>query len=266
MTTDPIQLVHLTDTHLYGTDRGALLKMNTRESFARVLELVEWNEEHPDYILVTGDVAQDASRAAYEQFLQQIASLDAPFRWIPGNHDSPDIMRATDTDACRKELHLNNWLILLLDTSVDGEIHGRLSASETDFLQDRLSAAAADKSVDYCLICLHHNPVDCTADWMKGLGLRGNREFFSLITSYPKVRCVVYGHIHQELDFNHQGIRCLCSPSTCIQFKPDVVEFTLDPLNPGYRSIKLYTDGRIDSRVHRLTALPESADLVSPGY
>jgi len=77
---------------------------------------------------------------------------------------------------------------------------------------------------------------------------------------------VVYGHIHQELDFMHNGIRCFCTPSTCIQFKPNVAEFALDRLNPGYRTFRLYSDGRIESEVIRVTGVEFEADYTSVGY
>jgi len=77
---------------------------------------------------------------------------------------------------------------------------------------------------------------------------------------------VLYGHIHQQLDFQHQGIRCLCSPSSCIQFKPNVTNFALDKLNPGYRWLKLYTDGRVETEVVRVSGEIFEADFSSPGY
>ena len=50
----------------------------------------------------------------------------------------------------------------------------------------------------------------------------------------------------------HKNIRCLCTPSTCIQFKADVANFELDKVNPGYRSLKLFADGSIETEVRRV--------------
>lgn len=60
-TKDPIRLVQITDTHLYGKPTGTLLKMNTHESLDYVVDLVKGNEERIDFILATGDIAQDGS-------------------------------------------------------------------------------------------------------------------------------------------------------------------------------------------------------------
>jgi Icc protein len=44
----------------------------------------------------------------------------------------------------------------------------------------------------------------------------------------------------------------MSTPSSCVQFKPGAEEFTIGPELPGYRSLSLHADGRIDTRVHRI--------------
>ena len=41
-----------------------------------------------------------------------------------------------------------------------------------------------------------------------------------LLAHHPQVRGVLCGHVHQEYDALHQGVRFLATPSTCIQFMP----------------------------------------------
>ncbi len=247
----PINVVQITDTHLYSKPAGTLLKMNTQKTLDHVITLVKQKEPNIDLILATGDIAQDASVAAYNYFMEAITKLNAPYRWIPGNHDSSKLMAnlAEGTDAGDKLARINNWLIVLLDTSIEGQVHGRLADSELEFLDESLQDAKQDEQIDHCFVALHHNPVPGSAEWMKDIGLHNGLEFFEILKQFDKVRCVLYGHIHQELDFIHAGIRCLCSPSTCIQFKPHVTNFTLDKLNPGYRTIRLFEDGTIESDV-----------------
>ncbi|PCJ24369.1 MAG: 3',5'-cyclic-AMP phosphodiesterase [SAR86 cluster bacterium] len=267
-TQNPINIVQITDTHLYGKSAGTLLKMNTRETLGHVLNLVIEDESDIDLVLATGDITQDASDEAYNNFLEAISNLDAPFRWIPGNHDNAAVMDriAEGTDAGEKVVQINNWNIILLDTSILGQVHGKLSATELEFLESSLQAADIDASIDHCLVCLHHNPVPGSAGWMKDIGLQNGPKFFEVVKKFEKVRCVLYGHIHQELDFIHQDVRCLCSPSTCIQFKPKVMNFSLDKVNPGYRTLKLFADGKVESKVVRVPGSTFEADYNSPGY
>ena len=67
-------------------------------------------------------------------------------------------------------------------------------------------------------------------------------------------------------DFTIAGIRFFCTPSTCIQFKPEVIDFALDEVNPGYRRLKLYSDGKIESEVIRIDGSEFRPDFNSEGY
>ena len=264
----PIRIVQITDTHLFSEGSGTLLKMNTKHSFQQVLELVRMHDSPPDLILGTGDIAQDASATAYEYFKSSIGALNAPFMWLPGNHDNALLMQslAEETSAAYKYMQLGNWLVIMLDTSVVGQVHGTLSAEELAFLSAQLEASELSDSVDHVLVSMHHNPIRGTAGWMKNIGLQNPQKFWETAKTSSKLRAIVYGHIHQELDFELEGIRCLCTPSTCIQFKPDVVNFALDKMNPGYRNLVLYSDGAIDTQVVRVAGEQLEADFSCGGY
>jgi len=268
ITQNPIKITQITDTHLYGEPSGTLLKMNTSETLGHVMELVKANEDEIDLVLATGDIAQDASEKSYANFLEIVTSLNSPFRWIPGNHDNASVMGriAEGTEANEKTTQLNNWLIVMLDSSILGQVHGKIAKTEIKFLTSVLRSAEKDDSIEHCLIAMHHNPVPGTSAWMKDIGLENGEEFFEAIKISKKVRAVAYGHIHQELDFEYEGIRCLCTPSTCIQFKPNVTSFSLDRVNPGYRSLQLFADGSIESVVRRVSGETFEADYNSPGY
>jgi Icc protein len=263
-----INIVQITDPHLYDNAAGTLLQMNTQDSLDRVIELVQEMESGVDLLLATGDIAQDASAEAYNNFLRSVKVIDAPLRWIPGNHDSAREMdrAAQGTDVGEKSIKLSNWLILLLDTSIEEEVHGRLAESELEFLESSLDAAQQDSEIDHCLICLHHNPVQGSAGWMKDVGLVNDDQLFEVVDRFSNISGILYGHIHQDLDFMHGNVRCLCSPSTCIQFKADVSGFELDKVNPGYRSLQLLADGSIETEVRRVGGYTLEADYNSTGY
>lgn len=267
-TQNPINIVQITDTHLYGRSSGTLLKMNTADSLGKVIQVLTENEKKIDLILATGDIAQDASQVAYENFVDIISELNVPMRWIPGNHDDVEIMQkvGSEKQINEKLITINNWLIVMLDSSIKGQVHGKLSESEIEFLEWSLQRAEESDQIQHCILCLHHNPVPGTAGWMRDIGLENGPEFFQTIARFPKVKSVIYAHIHQALDYMINGVRCFCSPSTCIQFKPNVTNFTLDRLNPGYRRLKLYADGRIDSEVIRIVGDDIEADFSSGGY
>jgi len=263
-----IRVVQITDTHLFREPDANLLKLNTQDSFEKVLELIQSNESAIDVILATGDIAQDASVEAYMRFGKAMEDFDAPFYWIPGNHDRRRVMQGVDLykRAFDGSAHFANWQFIFLDSSVTGEVHGLLGKSELAHLAASLEASAKDPALEHCVVCLHHNPVPGSAGWMEGIGLQNDKEFFALIDRYPHVRAVVYGHIHQELDFVRNDVRYFCTPSTCIQFKPQVEDFTLDNVNPAYRWFDLLPNGEIRSAIERVTGYEFEVDHSSTGY
>lgn len=267
-----VRVVQITDPHLYGDPGAELLKMNTQESFERVLELIAEYEPDVDLFLATGDIAQDATPAAYERFARCLQPFRVPFYWVPGNHDRRAVMAgmndsgAVYREASRKQVVIGNWQILMLDSSVPGQVHGRLSPKELDFLDRALATAATDPDIRHTLVCLHHNPHPGTASWMEGIGLHNADELLATLAGRDSVRAVLHGHIHQSLDYEDDGIRFLCTPSTCIQFKPGVTDFTLDDEAPAYRWLELLGDGRIETGVERLPDFEVVVDHESGGY
>ena len=143
-------------------------------------------------------------------------------------------------------------MIILLDTSVKHEVFGLLSEMELEFLETTLDLIEQDVDISNVLICLHHNPVKVQHGWSEEIGLRYRSDFFDVVEKFSTVRCAIFGHLHQEIDIEHKGIRLLCSPSTCTQFVPNAKNFKLDSIHPGYRRLLLYEDGVIDTKVIRL--------------
>lgn len=260
----PIRLVQITDTHLFEDPGGQLVGLTCEDSFREVLRLIRRQQQGIDGIVCTGDITQDASLAAYRRFHQALTEFGVPNHWIPGNHDLMENLRAALGDeqgSLEKSFALGPWRILMLDSSVRGEVHGRLAEPELRFL-DRQLASCREPHV---LICVHHNPLPVEAQWLQHHALQNPEDFFAVIDRYDTVRCVLWGHIHQEYERERRGVRMLASPSTCVQFHPQQDDFTIDRLNPGYRWLDLLPDGRIDTGVER-TELSFDIDFSSIGY
>ena len=251
---NPITLVQFTDTHLFALASSTLKKINTLDTLNKVLDSISCSESQIDCLVATGDIAQDASLNAYRNFMLSIKKIDAPFRWIPGNHDNVSLMQQISfgTDYSEKKLSIGNWQIILLDTSVKHKVFGRLNGIELEFLKVTLSNVDSDEAIQNVLICLHHNPISSSQGWSEDIGLENRSEFIEIVKRYSSVRCVIFGHLHQEIDIRYEGIRWLCTPSTCVQFLANAIRFELDSSMPGYRRLRLHKDGYIDTEVIRL--------------
>ncbi|MFQ5609786.1 MAG: phosphodiesterase [Woeseiaceae bacterium] len=246
--TDPVRVLHLTDPHLFADTTGVLRGAVTYATLSRVLEQYRHGGWPADLVAVTGDLIQDDSPDAYEHFKALLGSLDLPVHCLPGNHDNRTLMRSAldgppfyycDT------IEIGNWLIVGIDSCQTGRAGGAIDVAEFD----RLDAAIDSSDADHVMVCLHHPPVAMGSAWLDTVGLEDGPEFLARASASGKVRLAVFGHVHQDYDGMHEGIRIIATPSTCRQFKPGSEEFAVDDLPPAYRQISLHEDGNFDTEL-----------------
>jgi Icc protein len=264
-----LNLLQITDCHLTKEACSDLLGVVTRDSLDAVLSLIASNiEEHehpvPDFLVASGDIAQDASKEAYQYFSDKVQGLCAASGWFSGNHDDTQVMTGALSDKTKfsKVYRFDYWQLILLDSAVKGSVHGELSENELNLLEQTLS-----ESPDlHTLICLHHHPVDIGSVWLDKIGLHNREAFFKILDKFDNVRGVLWGHIHQEWESERNGIPFLATPSTCIQFSPKSSSFAVENIAPGYRCLSLHANGQIESRVYRADNFKFDLDLKSTGY
>jgi Icc protein len=140
----------------------------------------------------------------------------------------------------------DKWQIILLDSTVPGEVSGHLEQHELD----RLEECLAEYPDCHALICLHHPLFLTGSHWLdNGLLLDNPADLFAVIDRHEQVRGVLWGHIHQEFYRKRNIVEYFATPSTMIQFKPNSYDFAVDQKPPGFRWLNLYPDGCIDTGV-----------------
>ena len=264
-----LNLLQITDCHLTKSAASDLLGVVTRDSLGAVLALVDSNIQNkvhaaPDFMVASGDIAQDASPEAYQYFRDETKSLCELSGWFSGNHDDTQVMvdSLSDKAVFTKVYRFDHWQIILLDSSVRGSVHGFLEKNELALLEKTLS----ETPNLHTLVCLHHHPIDIGSTWLDNIGLHNRDDFFEILDRFENVRAVLWGHIHQELDVVRNGVSMMATPSTCIQFMPKSSGFAVEDIAPGYRSLTLHADGMIDTKVYRAEDFEFNLDLKSTGY
>ncbi|TLP61710.1 MULTISPECIES: 3',5'-cyclic-AMP phosphodiesterase [Pseudomonas] len=258
----PIHVVQLTDAHLFADPAGTLLGLNTRDSLTHVIGQVRREQSRIDLLLCTGDLSQDASSASYEAFRDLTAVLGAPSRWLPGNHDEALAMNQVAPELVQAVTDIGAWRVVMLDSAVVGATFGWLADEQLAALDQALATADGR----HCLLCCHHQPVDIGCAWMAPIGLRNADALLARVGTYPQVKAVLWGHVHQPWDQLRQGVRYLATPSTCIQFTPGSEDFKVSEEQPGYRWLRLHEDGQIETGVERARDFVVTLDFDSPGY
>ncbi len=263
--TKPIRIIQITDFHLLADPRRTMMGINTEQSFLAVLEHAWRNQDGVALFLMTGDLVQEPSAAAYRRLREHLDALSLPCYCLPGNHDDLELIRQSLAEGnihYDSQILLDEWQIICLDSTVPLDPGGYLTQGQLSLLEANL----ADQPKRHALVCLHHSPLPTGADWLDTMKLFNAESFFALVGRFPQVKGVVYGHIHQAMDVQHNGLRLLGCPSTCFQFKPDSKDFALDNLPQGYRCIELHPDGKITTKVVRMGSVPQGLDTASSGY
>ena len=261
----PIQVIQLSDPHLFQDLNACLLGMNTQQSFTETLDLVKQNHRHIDLVLATGDIAQSPAPETYTRFYQMLCELGAPQYWLQGNHDLDQLfLNGSEPHACSSPriIAMGNWRIIMLNSSEDHQVAGHFSRQELDWLQDALQSTIGSHTI----VALHHHPIAVGSRWLDAHMLTDSFPFWRIIEQYPQVRSILHGHVHQAFETVRGHTSIYACPSTCIQFKPLSREFALDRIPPGYRWLTLHANGQLETGVHRLTKIPTGVDFLSLGY
>lgn len=245
---DPLRVLHLTDPHLFAEADCTFRGRVTDACLSRVLEHYQQSGWAADRVLVTGDVIQDDSRAAYERFCRKLHALQLPVHCVPGNHDVASLMQevlaAWSFTYCGID-EPGPWLIAGIDSSEQGIAAGRVSAEALGRLETLLQSSAAE----HVLLALHHPPLPVGSQWLDRVGLLNSEEFLRVAAKSGKVRAALFGHVHQEFEEDYASMRILGTPSTCRQFRVHSKRFAVDDKPPAYRRLTLHANGKIDTMI-----------------
>jgi Icc protein len=241
-----MQILQITDPHLYGNAGGSLRGVETDSSLRNVLDEALSHDADYAAILVTGDLVQDDA-SGYLRFKSILGNLRKPVLCLPGNHDEPEAMRRSLSHEpfryCGAH-EFGSWNFIMLDSYDPGHVGGRLADSELARLDEALRDSPA-----HALVCLHHHPVAMGSRWLDGIGLANTGEFWRVVDSHAHVRGIMWGHVHQAHDAQRNGVRLMGTPSTCAQFLPGSDRYAIDSRPPAYRVLNLQDDGRIHSEI-----------------
>ncbi len=241
------RFIQFTDLHLCASPEARLKNVETDASFAAVVDEA-LSAAHPDGLLLTGDLAQDGSEEAYARLVGRLRPFGLRAWCIPGNHDSPDVLSAAlpaPLFGLDRTADFGPWRLLFLSTHDGDRGGGRLGDTELAAVSEVLAAPGPE----HILIVMHHHPVRIDSWLDESAALDDADAFWEAAGSSSRLRGVIFGHVHQEVDIRRGAIRVLGTPSTCFQFVPQTMVPGLDTRPPGWRWIELLDDGRIETEV-----------------
>jgi len=247
--TATLRIIQISDCHVSAEPDALYRGQDADVNFKKILRLAKrWK---PALVLLTGDVSEDGSRQSYERVSGLLAQAGVPVLALPGNHDDVEVMRryfpVGPWDG-PQIIELDNWQLVLLDSTEPGRIDGCFSKSHLELIH----ACLHDKDKRHTLVALHHQPVPVGAPWIDRYMLESPGRFFEVIDQAPQVRCIVWGHVHHDFRMQRKGTILLGAPSSVASSIPGAERFTLDPVGPACRWLELSACGKVNTGVLNL--------------
>ena len=246
----PLRLVQLSDCHVPSDPAATYRGLDAGGALERLLGSVR--SYLPDFVLLTGDVSEDAGDASYRRVARSLAEIGSPVFALPGNHDDPAVMQWYFPEGPWRGpgFHaLGDWLLVLLDSTGPGRIDGTLAGETFTALERGL----ADSAAAHVLVALHHQPVRVGSPWIDKYPLEPDQaeRLMALLEEDGRVRCVAWGHVHQDFRAERGGMLLLGAPSTVANGVPGRDKFTLDGNGPTCRWLVLGADGSVETGLLR---------------
>jgi 3',5'-cyclic AMP phosphodiesterase CpdA len=248
--TRPFLLAHLSDPHI-GADWA---DADSLAGLAKVVDSVRAIRPGPDAVLVSGDLADHATDAEYEQVKEVLTPLQAPVYVLAGNHDDRRALHrhfnvpGANGEALQYSVELGPIRLIALDTARPGEDPGELGSDRLAWLDAELASAPELPT----LVAMHHPPFATGVPIWDELGLPAadRRALAEVIERHPQVRRLVSGHVHRTISGQVAGRPALVVPSTYVQARLTIagneIELSDDP--PGF-AVHVVVDGEVISHV-----------------
>ncbi len=141
-----IRFLHLTDLHIANPDATEPhLYTDTSETLAKVLATARMIDPSPSFVIVSGDIANNADPAAYAELKRVWGDYDVPTLHALGNHDSREafyeIMHGRTENAGAPYFHdqvIDGVHVIVLDSSTPRQIHGTIEPEQFAWLEQVL--------------------------------------------------------------------------------------------------------------------------------
>ncbi|MFJ5642887.1 metallophosphoesterase [Streptomyces sp. NPDC093223] len=211
-----MRILHLSDTHLNRTGTPDRRGVDATASLRLMLDELSGLTGF-DVVVVTGDLADDGAAEAYTTLRTLVGRYardrDIPVLCTTGNHDERAAfaevlgsghLDADGTDRAEQVFGageraavstVGGWRFVTLDSLVPGKVHGRLGASQLDWLREVLRTPAEHGTV----LAFHHPPfaLDLSVT-QPAFGLRDPGDLAEAIRG-GDVRMILNGHYHLQL-------------------------------------------------------------------
>ncbi len=150
-----------------------------------------------DLVVAKGDLTSNGLQAEYDRFVEVYgAAFGEQLMHVRGNHESWHHLDVAVWPT--QERKLDGVTVALLDTSLDGQVHGGIDADQIEWLDE-----LGERTDQPVLVMGHHpvwNPADVPRDWPKHFGLppEPTEALAAVMARRPSLVGYFAGHTHRN--------------------------------------------------------------------
>jgi 3',5'-cyclic AMP phosphodiesterase CpdA len=255
-----VKIIQITDTHLLGADRANVYGLNAAYRLKRAIKSVNAYHSDAAFIVLTGDLADVASEAAYDLLKRILKKSKLPVYPIVGNHDiraqfGKHFAYVNGDGFVQYVQEKEGKVFLFLDTLVEGERYGKMCTKRLKWLEEKLEKYK--KRPVY--LFMHHHPVDSGLYEMDHYAnFRSGKPFWKLIDRYGNVKHITFGHLHRIMQISRKSVSMHTTRSTTFQvsYQPqEELEYLTNKEKPTYAVMEILKGDLL--RIHQHEYLDE---------
>ncbi len=232
----PKSFIQISDSHI--DDEKLIMGVDSQANLTCVVEHI--SKQLYDALIFSGDLSHNGTINSYIRINEILKPLNNKACILPGNHDNKSNLAKIFDNSLLSNFQLNDWEIISIDSVQNEKVSGYLSDQKLQTLINEIKQSRAK----YIVLCLHHPVVPMQSSWDDDLSLENSEDFFGVISQFPRVRAIIWGHAHQSSEFKYGSIKLFSCPSTAVQF--------CGPSSIGYNHYTLHDNGEINCKTRWL--------------
>jgi Icc protein len=262
-----VRFIHISDTHIAPDPGFTRDGASATASLEGLVEAINGLRFPIDFVLHTGDVAEDRSEGAYRLARGILSRLRLPVHYVAGNHDDPGLLQRVllgrEPSRARLDyrLEIGGIQVAVLDSRGPRDPAGTLTDEQLESLR-KLCVPAGPPLV----IAIHHPPLPLDTPWLdEGWQIaagrtpnmlidRGTEFQDAVVPARERLRGVFFGHVHRAFEIHHRGILYVSAPSGFNQLLswPDQAAPGASPAEPAGFGVVTVTEDRTIIRQHTI--------------
>ena len=220
-------IAHISDLHVVSDSRRLYDFVDSNSTLARAAAVINGLDTPVDLVLVSGDTTNCGTASAYRMLERLLAGFQAPVFLIPGNHDTPALLREVGGGRYHRATgRTMDYVVddfplrlILLDSTSPGDIHGMLEPEQFDWLERELS-----RDTKPVLVGIHHPPLPTGHAHMDPLRCRNGDRLVALLQRFPQVEALACGHTHRAIIQRIGMLNVFTAPGLATGIKSDFID------------------------------------------